>query len=65
MGKMISWPYTRSKGVTLVAPCLEMRWAHKALDNTSSHLLGLSSIFFLMSLTNGLLLDSAWPLAWA
>ena len=53
---MTSWPHTSLKGMTLVAPYWDIRRAHNAY-NTSCHLLGFSSIFFLISLIKILLLD--------
>jgi hypothetical protein len=47
----------------ILVRCLEMRCAHNASDKTSCHLLGFSSIFFLISLIRVLLLDSTCPLA--
>jgi hypothetical protein len=59
-GNSTSWPYTSSKGVTVVAQCLDVLCAHNTSDNFSCHLLGLSSILFSMILINTLLLALAW-----
>jgi hypothetical protein len=50
IGSTTSCPKTNSNGVTLIAPCLGIQCSHKASDNTSCHLLGVSSIFFLINL---------------
>jgi hypothetical protein len=59
MGSTASYPYTSSKGVTFVAPCLDVLCAHNASDNFSCHILGLSLILFFIILISTLLLASA------